>query len=128
MAWHFYAPFSDEEIEFIWRQWEKRKPKGRPPAEHKWDWVRRYYEAMAEAQEAHDNHHEDGDRPPTRLGICELMAEDLWPDEVNRGNAARRIWNLIRPLVENDERILREARSTAVYLGAEEARNRLNKR
>jgi len=127
VAWQFSAPFSDDEIAFVRQQMEKMKPKGRPPAEHKWEWVRRYYVLMADARETHDNHHEDGDRPPTRFGICELMAEDLWPDELNRGNATRRIWNLIRPLVENDERILRRAQGLryqrypalyVLYLGA----------
>jgi hypothetical protein len=115
MTSSFRAPFSDDELDFIERQIEKRKPNGRPPAEHKWEWVRRYYELMAEHQEAHDNHHEDGDRPPTRLGICEL---------IDPRSGGRAVWKLIRPLVENDERILRKARARrypalyVLYLGA----------
>jgi hypothetical protein len=137
--WSFYVPPEGldaaygeeygEAVEQFMLKWTKR-PLGRPPGEHKWEWVRRYYVLMAEAQEAHDNHHEDGDRPPGDFGICALIAEEVIPEDwaKNPGNAVRKVWNLIRPLVRNDARVLREARSTDLYRAAEEARNRLNKR
>jgi hypothetical protein len=112
MGSRFYAPFSDDELEFIERQIEKRKPKGRPPAEHKWEWVRRYYELMAELNNPDDL---NGERSLSKIGICGL---------IDPRSGGRAVWNLIRPIVENDERILRRARSRrypalyVLYLGA----------
>jgi hypothetical protein len=133
--WVFYAPINDAAFEFISSR--LKPPRGAPPAEHKWEWVRRYYEMMAQQAEWHEQNDHDDDPPPSKLGVCGLIAEEDYTAHPERWNydprsnprkAERRVWKLVGPLVKNDERVLRKARSTALYLGAAEARNRLNKR
>ena len=87
---------------------------------------------MAAARETDEWNHVDGDPPPGDLAICGLIAEEdyiahrgrwSYDPSTNPRNAERKIWNLIRPLKENDDRVLRKARARrypalyALYLG-----------
>jgi hypothetical protein len=123
MAWHFYAPFSDDEIEFIRQQIAKAKRKpGQPKQYHGWEWAWQFERIYAELLERFECYHVDGDSPPSKLEACQQVARDdfathreRWPDyepDERPDKAARRVWMAIQEPLAANERV----------------RNRLNKR
>jgi len=85
------------------------RPRGRPPAKHRYEWLRRYYELRDEDR---SGYRVDDELPLTNLEIAGLIAEEADPAAYakNPGNAKRKVWNLIRPLKENDDLVLEKAR------------------
>jgi hypothetical protein len=121
--WAFHAPFDDETIRFI----EKRlkRPRGRPPAEHKWDWTRSYYMLKAEYDQRYECHHADGERPPNKMDICEGVAYRDYEERPNRWDynpnefpdrAKHRVWDAIKDLLARDEIVLIRAARGPEYI------------
>jgi hypothetical protein len=79
---------------------ELLKRPGRPSAAivHA-QWAARFRELYAELCAQHETYHVDGDQPPTKLGVAQLVADEFGVKETTRGNAARRVWNAVKPLI-----------------------------
>jgi hypothetical protein len=119
----FDASFDDEAIDFI----EKRlkPPRGRPPAAHKWEWVRSFYALKAEYDERYECFHVDGERPPNKMDICLAVAYkdfeehlDRWgydPDEFP-DRAKHKVWDAIKDLLARDEIVLIRAARGPEYI------------
>jgi hypothetical protein len=116
--WAFRAPFSDAAIEFI-RQWAKPGRPGRPPAEYKWEWARRFEEIKVDYLERHEFSAVDGERQPNNMDISLAVAYDdfdnhpeRWtkygPDE-KPDTAAHRVWDAVGPLLDLNEETRRRA-------------------
>ena len=119
----FDASFDDEAIDFI----EKRlkPPRGRPLAEHKWDWVRSYYMLKAEYDERYEYHHADGERPPNKMDICECVANrdyeehpDRWDYDPNEfsDRARHKVWDAIKDLLARDQIVMIRAARGPEYI------------
>jgi hypothetical protein len=105
------ASFTARQLQLIEQtilEWVGR-PRGRPSASHKWEWLRRYYELRDEDR---TGYRVDDEPPLTNFEISGVIAEDVDPVGYakNPGNAKRKVWNLIRPLKKNDDLVLERAR------------------
>jgi hypothetical protein len=69
---------------------------GRPHASHHHEWARLFWKLYAEACAMHELHHEDGDRPPSKIEIafevaCQLPGPLGYDPRARPKNAARTV-------------------------------------
>jgi hypothetical protein len=103
-------PFRTEDVEYIrnWAKQAKARGPGRPHVEYHQRWAVLFREFYANACEYLEFSPVDGELPPSKLGVAELVAiEDYaahpedWkynPNE-NLGNAARMVLKAVKPLI-----------------------------